>query len=472
VTSKKIIPDKASSEKETLTQEVLTVPAKIKLAWGSGALGGAVLINGISMLILFYMVGVLKIEPALAGAVIFASKLLDVLSDPVVGYWSDRIKTPIGRRRPFLIWGAIISAVSVALIFTTPIFENELITAGYVFVALLVYTIGYTAFNVPYMAMPAEMTDSYHERSSIHSYRVIFLMIGSFIAGGLGNYFLEEMGRDEAFSYAVLGVSGAIIIFLSMFSSYLGTGRARFTEVGESVPNIKADFSAVMRNKHFLRLLTVKACQLLAFASTGAVMIFFITNALQLDLKVLAMFYVGVTVVSIVATPVLVKVSVRLGKRSTYMFAGVSYVIYCLSWILAEPGEPIAYILTRAVLVGVAAAGNILLAMSMLTDTIEYDATTTGIRREGTYTALYSFIEKITHAFGPLIIGVALSVAGFDKNLPSDKMQSPAVQQALLFGMAYLPAVLAILALVVLVGFKLDEDALMKVKAEQETLSI
>ncbi len=472
VAPKKVMPGTASSDHVAETEQVLAVPAKIKLAWGTGALGGALLINGISMLILFYMVGVLKIEPALAGAVIFASKLLDVLSDPVVGYWSDRIRTPIGRRRPFLVWGAVISAASVAMIFTTPIFENQLITAGYVFMALLIYTIGYTIFNVPYMAMPAEMTDNYHERSSIHSYRVIFLMIGSFIAGGLGNFFLEEMGRDEASSYAALGISGAAIIFISMFSAYLGTGSARFTEAGAFVPNIKADLSAVMRNNHFLRLLAVKACQLLAFASTGAVMIFFITNSLQLDLKIMAFFYTGITVVSVIATPVLVKVSKRIGKRSTYMFAGFSYVIYCISWILALPGEPIAYILIRAVFVGMAAAGNILLAMSMLTDTIEYDATVTGIRREGTYTALYSFIEKITHAFGPLIIGIALSLAGFDKNLPSDEMQSPAVQQALLFGVAYLPAVLAALALVVLAGFKLDEEALNKIKAEHQTSTI
>ncbi len=455
-----------------VAEEILTVPANIKLAWGTGALGVAVLINGISMLVLFYMVGVLKIEPALAGAVIFTSKILDVLSDPVVGYWSDRIRSPIGRRRPFLVWGAVISAASLALVFTTPVFENELITAGYVFGALLIYTIGYTTFNVPFMAMPAEMTDSYHERSSIHSYRVVFVMIGSFIAGGLGNFFLEEMGRDEAASYAVLGLSGAAIIFLSMFITFLGTKEARFTRAGESFPDIRADLSAVMHNHHFLRLLTVKACQLLAFASTGAVMIFYITNSLQLDLKIMALFYVGVTVMSVVSTPVLVNISRRVGKRSTYIFAGVSYVIYSISWVLAEPGEPIAYILIRAMFVGLAAAGNILIAMSMLTDTIEYDATMTGIRREGTYTALYSFVEKITHAIGPLIIGVALSVAGFDKNLPSDQMQSPAVQQALLFGVAYLPAVLAILALMVLAGFKLDEAALKKVKAEQQPKTV
>jgi GPH family glycoside/pentoside/hexuronide:cation symporter len=470
--NEKPTPNSAPSMGTPVTEEILAVPAKIKLAWGTGALGVAVLINGISMLVLFYMVGVLKIEPALAGAVIFTSKILDVLSDPVVGYWSDRIRSPIGRRRPFLVWGAVISAASLALVFTTPIFENELITAGYVFAALLIYTIGYTTFNVPYMAMPAEMTDSYHERSSIHSYRVVFVMIGSFIAGGLGNFFLEEMGRDEASSYAVLGLLGAAIIFLSMFITFLGTKEARFTRAGESFPDIRADLSAVMHNHHFLRLLTVKACQLLAFASTGAVMIFYITNSLQLDLKIMALFYVGVTVMSVVSTPVLVKISKRIGKRSTYIFAGISYVIYCLSWILAEPGEPIPYIIIRAMFVGLAAAGNILIAMSMLTDTIEYDATVTGNRREGTYTALYSFVEKITHAFGPLIIGVALSVAGFDKNLPSDEMQSPAVQQALLFGVAYLPAVLAILALMVLAGFKLDEAALKKVKAEQKPKTV
>ena len=74
----------------------------VKLSWGIGALGVAILMNAVSVLVLFYMVSVLKIEPALAGALIFVTKLFDVLTDPVVGGWSDRLKSKASRRRPFL----------------------------------------------------------------------------------------------------------------------------------------------------------------------------------------------------------------------------------------------------------------------------------------------------------------------------------------------------------------------------------
>jgi len=115
--------DSVNSVENADSADIVSKP--IKLFWGTGALGVAVLMNSISTLILFYMVGVLKIEPALAGALIFATKILDVISDPVVGIWSDRIKTPIGRRRPFLMWGAVISSASIAMIFTTPMFEHQ-----------------------------------------------------------------------------------------------------------------------------------------------------------------------------------------------------------------------------------------------------------------------------------------------------------------------------------------------------------
>jgi len=454
--------DSVNSVENADSADIVSKP--IKLFWGTGALGVAVLMNSISTLILFYMVGVLKIEPALAGALIFATKILDVISDPVVGIWSDRIKTPIGRRRPFLMWGAVISSASIAMIFTTPMFEHQVFTVIYIFTALLIYTVGYTVFNVPYMAMPAEMTNSYHERSSIHSYRVVFVMIGGFLAGGLGNFFLEEMGRTDWSSYAVLGIAGAVIVFVTMTITYFGTARAKFTESGHSVPNVMGDLSAISANKHFLRLIGVKACQLLAISATGSAMLFFITSSLQLDLKVLAYFFVVITLVSVISAPVMVRISKRIGKRSTYMIAAVCYVLYSISWVFAVPGESLSTILLRGVVVGVAATGNILLAMSMLTDTIEYDTVITGERREGAYTAIYSFVEKLTHAFGPLIVGIAMSLAGFDKTLSSEEMQSPSVQQALLFGVAYLPVILGVLAMAILAGFKLDEKALAELK--------
>ena len=82
------------------------LPKGLKMGWASGAFGIALLFNGIGALVFFYMIGILKIEPALAGSLIFVVKLLGAFTDASVGAWSDRIVSPRGRRRPFLFWGA------------------------------------------------------------------------------------------------------------------------------------------------------------------------------------------------------------------------------------------------------------------------------------------------------------------------------------------------------------------------------
>ncbi len=450
----------ASSSSETLLVTENQIPNSIKTSWGVGALGVSVLMNAFSFLVLFYLIGVLKIEPALAGFLVFATKIFDVISDPVMGVWSDRVKSSMGRRRPFLLPGAILSGVSFALIFTTPIFESQVYTSAYVFGAMLIYTLGYTMFNVPYMSMPAEMTDNFHERSSIHGFRVVFVTIGGLIAGSGFTLLLEKLGKNEWSSYATIGVLGGCIVFVSMAITFFGTKKARFTSSGQTVPNLVGEFSAIKSNKYFIRLISIKACQLFAVAASGSAMVFFIVNTLQLNLNVLALFFLVLSVVSIIATPVLVKLSKKIGKPGAYIVSATCYVLYAASWVFAGPNEPMALIILRACVVGVAVTGNIMLAMSMLTDTIEYDARITGVRREGVYTAIYSFVEKFTFAFGPLVIGVAMSLAGFDKSLPSEELQSPAVRQAFLLGMAYIPVVMGLISIFLIRGYRLDEKAL------------
>jgi len=444
---------------------------KLKLLWGTGALGVAVMNGTIVYILLFYMVQILKIEPALAGGLLFVTKLIDVGTDPIVGIWSDRLKSKFGRRRPFLMPGAILCSLSFVLIFTTPLFDNQTFTVAYMFIALVIYTIGYTVFNVPYLSMPAEMTSNYHERSSIHSYRVVFIMIGGFLSGSGVAWSLEWLGRSEWLSYSIIGFSGAIIILVAMLTAYIGTAKAEFTEGNTIATPILGELTAIRKNPHFLKLIAVKACQLLAVSSAGAAMIFFFTSSLQSNFLVFGNFILVITVVSIIATPLLLKLSKKIGKRAGYMVSALAYVVCAVSWVFAVPGEPELYIYIRGAIIGVAVTGNIMLAMSMLTDTIEYDARTTGVRREGVYTSIYSFVEKFTHAFGPLIVGVALSYAGFNKDLAQDQLQSEQVQQALLLGMVYLPALLGVAAMVILATFDLNEDTLSQLGQPEAVIS-
>ena len=447
------------------------LPKTLKLGWASGAFGVALLMNGISGLILIFTASILQIDPWLAGLVIFLAKMIDVVTDPVVGVWSDKYESPKGRRRPFLLWGSILSAVSFALIFTAPAFANQYLTAAYIFVVLCFYAIAYTVYNIPYMSMPAEMTDNYHERSSIHAYRIVFVSLGALAAQAGIKVVLEALGKTEAQSYAVVGVACGLLILISMLIAYFSTARARFTHAGapsreSNFRQIVTEFNAVKSNKNFLRLISVKFAQLLGVQVSGAGFAYFFVQSLGRDFNVLAMFSVVVTASVIICAPLLVRLSKRVGKKHTYYFAAFVNVIYALSWSLGSMDEPTWAILARGAVVGIAFGGNVVMAMSMLTDIINEDANRTGVRREGAFTAMYSFVEKLTGAVGPLIVGVALSVAGFNNKLPFDVPQGGNVDTALLMAVSWLPAVFGLIAVWLLAGYNLTEQDLSRKPAQ------
>lgn len=439
-----------------------SLPASLKLGWATGAFGVALLMNGITGLILLFAASILQIDPWLAGLVIFLAKLIDVVTDPIVGVWSDRFESPRGRRRPFLFWGAITGAASFALIFTAPSFENQVVTALYLFVVLSFYAIAYTIYNIPYISMPAEMTDSYHERSSIHAYRMVFVSLGSLIASAGIKASLEFLGKTEAQSYAIVGIGCGILIFISMMIAYLATANAPFTTGTKSTKSNAAqvvdEFNAVRSNKHFLRLIAVKFAQLMGIQISGAAFAYFFVQSLERGFDVLAIFGLTVSISTIVFAPIIVWISKKFGKKNAYYLAGGMGVLYALSWSLGDAGEPIWAIVLRAALVGITFTGNVVMAMSMLTDIINADANRTGVRREGAFTALYSFVEKLTGAIGPLVVGFALSFAGFNNKLPFDVPQGGDVDLALLASVSWLPAFFGAVAMIILSGYKLNED--------------
>jgi GPH family glycoside/pentoside/hexuronide:cation symporter len=454
------LPDVSQDAFVNAPEPATTVPRSIQYSWGAGALGVAILMNSIGGLILFYAVSVLRISPALAGTMIFASKLLGIFTDPLVGAWSDRLRTAGSRRRPFLLYGAVVCAGSYVMIFTTPQFAAEAARAGYVFVALLIYTCGYALFNVPYMSMPAEMTEDYHERSAIHGVRMLYVAIAGLAVGTVFPLVLEALGRTTWTAYATIGGIGGCLILATMLTAWAGTRQARFTRAMPERPRMLAEIGQVFANRHFLRLLGVKAAQLIGVASAQAASMFFLLNVLQRDLTILAPTAIVSVVVQLAAAPLLVRLSRRIGKSQTYIVGGALYLVAVLSWMWASPAEPIAFYMLRVALVSIGACANIIMAMSMLTDIISFDAARTGVRREGVYTAFYSFVEKLTFAAGPLVVGVALSAAGFDKNLPPEVMRTPEIRQALLMGVCYLPALMGLVAIVLLAGYKLRESDL------------
>ncbi|MFK8053866.1 MAG: MFS transporter, partial [Woeseiaceae bacterium] len=343
------------------------------------------------------------------------------------------------------------------MIFTTPLFENSSLTILYICASLMLHALGYTIFNIPYISMPSEMTEDYHERSSIHGFRVVLLSVGGLVGAGVP-WVLDQFGQQSAFAYNIVGIGGGILIFLATFAAWAGTASARFTEGPVERPNIFKELGHVFSNGHFIRLLMVKAAQLMGAAATIAAFPFFVTNVLGLTFKVLTPYFITISVVSIIVTPFLVKLSKRIGKSQTYSVCALIYVGVMSTWMFAGPGESVIAICLRGAFLAIAFSGNVMMAMSMLTDIVNYDAKITDVRREGVFTSFYSFVEKFMFAFGPLVIGIALSVAGFDKALPAAELQTPAIRHALLLGVSYIPMAAGCLAVVLLAGYKLKES--------------
>ncbi len=237
------------------------LPLSLCLAFGIGTNGTASLIGVTGIYLLFFMTTMLGIEPALAGSLIFVTKIYDLVTDPAMGYLSDRTNTRIGRRRPYLLFGAALSAAAAYLMFNVPQFDSDTRLLVYYTAILLLFATGYTVFSVPYLSMPAEMTADYNERTRLMSFRTLFSSTGLLIGTALAPIIVSSASttstgpaQDATIirpatgvdcvlpptitgqvagtmqGYAQMGLVIALIVFASMALSFLGTRRAAFSE--------------------------------------------------------------------------------------------------------------------------------------------------------------------------------------------------------------------------------------------------
>lgn len=450
-------------------EETERLPVSIKVAWGAGGMGAQLAINLMGPVALFYLTTVVGLGPALAATLLMVSKLWDAFSDPFTGVISDRSRNPKGRRRPFLFWGAWITAAFVIFGFSIP---AELSTNGaaiWALVALIGITSGYSLFNVPYVAMPAEMTTGYHERSSIHSYRTMFSLAGTALAGSGAGILLGVLGTrptagalpiNDHGDYVILAWIAAVLTLVPMLVTWWGTRHAPIVARTERELPVWSQIGSIFQNRAFVVIIGAKAIHLLGIAASQAGTFFLVTNVLKMGPQAMAFVGIPFLLTGLAVTPLLVAISKRIGKQATLVITLLFPAVAALSWLLAQPGDPWWTLALRGMATGVGFSGSFLFAVSMITDAIEVDAVRTGLRREGTYMAVYSFAEKLAGSFGPMIVGVALAMAGFRKDAP---IADEAMRTAVMYGVAWTPLICATsAALLVAFAYRIDRDELAK----------
>ena len=431
------------------------------VGWGAGSLGVAVASGAVSALVLRYMTDFLAIGAAAGGLLIAASKIYDAITDPVMGIVSDRTSSKRGRRRPFLLAGGLLLALSLVMIFNAPNFSGVTGAMIYMTAALLLHATAYTVFNVPYLAMPAEMTANYHERSYLISFRVYAISFAGMLGLFVGPTIIASFD-DGRVGHGVMAWVLAGFVVASTLICFQATRDAPFTQATKKKTySPREEVALVLQNRPFLVLVGVKLCALLGLAMSMPAIAFFFSQVLNFSDAYLGIYFLSFYIAMMGSQSLWLSLGRRWGKRLTYMVALWAKVAVTMSWLMAGSDEPLVVMLIRAFLLGLTGGGTLLMGQSLLPDTIEYDFRRTGLRREGIFAGVFTTVEKFAYAFAPAITGIFLGAMGYVSSTGDvDAAQPDSAILAIYIAVAIVPSVMSAVAAVLLFAYDLDEHRL------------
>jgi len=241
------------------------LPISTYVGYGVGQIGGQILRDTPALILPIYMTTVLGLEAALAGLVIIIAKAWVVAADPIAGIISDRSDTRWGRRRPFILAGGLIAALSFVLLFITPTLEGQFQLFLYMTVIYLILNTGYSMFSVPYLTMASEMSDDPDERTTIMSFRNGCLAIGLVVGGALAPkivaWVTTEMGGTPREGYEWMAMIVGAVIVASTVWLFFGTAKAPQKAATETTVPLLEQLKIAWSNKPFVVLITANIVQ-------------------------------------------------------------------------------------------------------------------------------------------------------------------------------------------------------------------
>jgi GPH family glycoside/pentoside/hexuronide:cation symporter len=421
------------------------------VGYGSGSVATGAFGTVPGLMLLPYLTDSLGVAAILAGVIVFLPKAWDVVLNPVAGRVSDRTVDARGPRRPWLLRAGIGLAAGFALLFAAPGL-GQVAEAAWVMVLFLACATAYAFFQVPYVAMPAEMTASYDERTRLMTWRVVILAFTILLAGASAPAIRDAVGGRDG--YRVMGVAMAVVILVGVVSAYAGTRHAPVSAPQPGAGSLRDQLRIVAAARDFRWLLTCFVVQALATGCMLAGVDYLASDVLGRDgaATVLFVCFVGP---ALVLTPVWSAVGTRIGKKRGYVAASAFLGAGALLAATARTAPP-AVVFGAVALVGVGYAGCQVFPMAMLPDAAAVDARRTGSTRTGVYTGVWTAGETLGLALGPGVFALVLAVGGYRSSTGGEVVQPDSALTAITLGFSVLPAALVLLSLVWLRRYSLD----------------
>ena len=402
---------------------------------------------------------VLLLAPATVGAVYTASRFWDALVDPLIGFWSDRTRTRLGRRRPWMLGSLPFMALTFAMIWFVPVDLTSGAKLVWLTVAILAFYSAQSAYWVPYVALGTELSRDHHDRSRI---------FGSWFAAGTAGTLVAFAGmqyvivaEDAHAAVGRLAVGLALVLVAFMLIPAIGL-RERAEHQGRGPESPLPALRDVFANPHARRLLSVGFVQSIPLGGLGMVVPFYMQYVIGRPEAIIVVMPVFV-ILGIVSIPLWVRISQSRGKRATWIGALLMCGLAFSSMSLIGAGE----VLLLAIALGFAGAGMGccgMMGVSVLADVVDSDEERSGERKEGAYSSAWGLATKFGVAIVAMPVGLALQLSGFTPNV--DQPESVLLTIRALFGGLPLTAFFASAA--ILIGFKLDEAEHARILTELE----
>ena len=446
-----------------MSAKTQTLPRITKIIYGSGDLGFSLTLTIVAAYFAIFLTDVVGVQASTAALAIFLGRTWDYFNDPILGYLSDRTRTRWGRRRPFLLFGALPFAIAFVLLFLRPPFVSSLALALYYAFVYILFDTAATLVYMPYFALTPELTDSYDERTSLTSYRMFYSILGSLIAFTvplmiIGAFAPESAPRVALMAVIFGGVSAIPLLLVFFFTRE----RPEFQRLEQ--PNLRQSLKAAAKNKPFVFGAVIFLLTWVSMDILQAMLLFFLKYVVQREAQA-DLIMASIFVTAIFALPFWTWLSRKMNKRLAYA-AGVGFwAVVQVALISLNADSPLALVLGLCILGGFGVGGAHVLPWSMLPDAIEWDEWQTGQRHEGMFYSLVTLAQKVASSIAIPLALLVLDATGY---IPNSTVQPDSALLGIRLVIGPLPALLLIIGIIFAVRYPLSREEHARVVRELE----
>jgi GPH family glycoside/pentoside/hexuronide:cation symporter len=424
---------------------------RTKLGYGVCDLGGNLFFTAMGFWSLNYLTDTVALTATAAGFAIMIGKFWDAVTDPMMGFISDRTKSRMGRRRPYLLFGAIPLGLTMWYFFTNPHIESQFVLTAWAVIALCALNTAFTIVNIPYSSLTPELTSDYNERTSLNGFRFAFAIVGTICGAAI---VLPIVGAfpDKSAGFSAAGlIMGALMVVTALITFFSVREKAHSAEDLPTEGFFKT-YSVVFKNKPYIILILVYAANIVAINFLQGILVYYFKYVFNAESQT-TIAMVILLVVAMICVPIAVPISKRIGKRLTYQIGLGIIAFACLVIGLAGERFGLGFVYAMMLFAGSGLGLTFVAPWSMVPDAVEWDAVRTGNRKEGVYYGMWTFFSKCGQALSIGLSGLILGASGYI----ADAVQTPATLLAIKLLVGPVPALVFVIGIVILSRYPITE---------------